>query len=434
MAVAADSISPQELWKQDVGKVRRATAWKQFLLGGIVLRQHAGTPQDSYEKLCETPSSYDSMIRRDVNRTLPQEELFREKNGKGQLALFRLLRALAIRLEDVGYCQSLNFIVATLIGVFPNDEATAFQCALALLLRHSLVDLYRPKFPKLGVVVWQFDRIVEGFLPKVHAALVRHGVNSEYYAIQWFLTLFASDLQQPVVHRIWDRFLLAGWRVLVQVGLALLYTIQDTLPTLDTCHALSFLRRFARADERRQPEELLRAAASFKVSHRMLSALEAAYGWEEDVQLLVVKDLDDGQVHWAVQALPPKGAAASAEEEDEEGMLAVPRAFARGSEDSGPDEASRPQGTVQPFLLRNLDTGETSVMETAWSQYTCDMDKRARAQSGPLSVGPTPGAEALASSGPAQAGGLPEAKPEQQRGSSWMHNVQQQAVRRLGQT
>ena len=128
--------------------------------------------------------------------------------------------------------------------VFPEDELSSFNCGLALLLRHSLVDLYRPgelvssckivlsvsvasmletrawqaavfsirldsvflssfrwggflqvreplclpiipvipiilalwkrpKFQKLGVVLWQFDRLVEGFLPKVHAALTR---------------------------------------------------------------------------------------------------------------------------------------------------------------------------------------------------------------------------------------------------------------------
>ena len=29
--------------------------------------------------------------------------------------------------------------------VFPEDELSAFNCALTLLLRHSLVDLYRPR-------------------------------------------------------------------------------------------------------------------------------------------------------------------------------------------------------------------------------------------------------------------------------------------------
>ncbi|CAE8591773.1 unnamed protein product, partial [Polarella glacialis] len=259
----------EELWRADLGAAKRGDAWKELLLGGITLQQRAGTHQDFFEKLCNQPSQYDSAIRRDVNRTLPQEELFKERQGKGQLALFRLLRALAIRLWDIGYCQSLNFVVATLIGVFPDDETAVFNCALALLLRHSLVDLYRPKFPKLGVVVWQFDRIVEGFLPKVHAALVRHGVNSEYYAIQWFLTLFASDLQQDVVRRIWDRFLVAGWRVMVQVGLALLYSVQDALQTMDTCHALCFLKKFTRASHY-NAEELLDKAATFKVLMKIL--------------------------------------------------------------------------------------------------------------------------------------------------------------------
>merc|ERR1719159_1641564 len=125
-----------------------------------------------------------------------------------------------------------------MICVFPEDETTAFQCVMALLLRCSLSDFYRPRFPKLGVTVWQFDRVVEGFLPKLHAALITHGASAEYYALQWFLTLFASDLPQDLVRRVWDRFLISGWQVIVQVGLALLYDVQDVLPTLDTCHTL----------------------------------------------------------------------------------------------------------------------------------------------------------------------------------------------------
>eukprot|EP00929_Paragymnodinium_shiwhaense_P063647 TRINITY_DN31807_c0_g1_i2.p1 TRINITY_DN31807_c0_g1~~TRINITY_DN31807_c0_g1_i2.p1 ORF type:complete len:278 (-),score=82.55 TRINITY_DN31807_c0_g1_i2:46-879(-) len=133
-------VTPEFLWAHDVGP-RRAEVWKKMLLDGIRLK--AKTPQEQYEVLRETASTYDSVIRRDINRTLPQEEMFREKNGPGQMALFRLLRALSIRLWDIGYCQSLNFIMATLLLVFPDDEEAAFDCALALLLRHSLVDLYR---------------------------------------------------------------------------------------------------------------------------------------------------------------------------------------------------------------------------------------------------------------------------------------------------
>ncbi|CAJ1350383.1 unnamed protein product [Effrenium voratum] len=370
----------EALWAEDLGPLR-GRAWKELLLGGITLQQRAGTPQDDYEKLCDRTSSFDSVIKRDVHRTLPQEELFRERQGKGQLALFRLLRALAIRLWDVGYCQSLNFIVATLIGVFPDDEPVVFNCSLALLLRHSLVDLYRPNFPKLGVIIWQFDRIVEGFLPKVHAALAKHGVNSEYYAIQWFLSLFASDLPQKVVWRIWDRFLVAGWRIIVQVGLALLYEIQDQLGGLETCVALSFLKKFTQA-RTYNATDLLRTASSFKVSHRLLSALEAAYSWEEDAQLTVIKDLNTSQVHWAVQAVP-RAPPTPVPQEGEEPPVEIPRAFSRGASGANADQEDRNEGKVLPFLVRNLDTGETGILKKAFVQYKNEIHRNARARAGP---------------------------------------------------
>jgi len=430
--LAHDTATPEDLWHRDLDAARRGAAWKELLLGGIKLQ--AKTPKEGYAALIETECPYDSVIRRDVNRTLPQEELFKAKGGQGQIMLFRLLRAIAIRLCDIGYCQSLNFIVATLIGVFPDDEAAAFHCALALLLRHSLVDQYRPSFSKLGVTIWQFDKIVEAFLPKVHDCLQAHGVNAEFYAIQWFLTLFASDLPQPTVRRIWDRFLVAGWQVVVQVALALLYSVQDTLPQLDNCEALQFLRKLARSNTW-TAEELLKMAASFRVSHRMVSALEAAYSWEGDVQLFVAKDLNSGQVHWSVQAMPvePKhDERKSSHDRSEDDAPEIPRAFHRNSSGSTsgysdaepPSAGAQPDGNVFPFLLHNLDTGENSIMDRAWTKYQRDHKCRARATTGEIKVTPTPGM-------PKAMQPPPPPVRQDNGGSSWMHNVQQQASRRL---
>jgi len=427
--ISVEAPTQEELWQLDLGKVRRAAAWKAILLGGINLQTK--NPEDMYESLCQTPCPYDSAIQRDVSRTLPEEKLFKAKGGRGQSALFRLLRAIAIRLWDIGYCQSLNFVAATLIGIFPGDEAAAFHCALALLLRYSLVDLYRPRFPKLGVTVWVFDRLVEGFLPKVHTALQKHGVNAEYYALQWFLTLFASDLRQPVVRRVWDRFLVAGWRVVVQVGLALLYLIQDELPELDTCHALSYLKRFTRMCKV-EGEELMNLAASFQVSHRMLSALEAAYSWEGEVQFFVVKDLNSGEVHWDVHSVDPSSLPPPpppAEPAEDEVVIPMPRVFVRSvrgcsangtaADADGQNErmegldgaphvdSESEKGNVLPFLLHNLDTGETTVMEKAWSQYVGETRARSRLDQKPFFRSPqdsSTSAEARSSAGLAPPG------------------------------
>lgn len=409
-----NTATPEQLWHKELG-ARRGPTWKALLLSGVNLEGRSS--QDVYVNLCSTPSPHDTSIRRDVFRTFPQEDLFREKGGKGQLALFRVLHALAIRLWDVGYCQSLNFLAATMIGVFPDDEEAAFHCALAILLRHSLLDLYRPRFTKLGVVLWQFDRIVECFLPKVHAGLQQHGVNAEYYAMQWFLTLFSSDLSQAAVRRVWDRFLIKGWQVVVQVGLALLHSVEDTLPQLDNSHALRFLKTFARSNLF-DPEQLLVKAASFDVSHQMLSALEAAYNWEGQIQLFVVKDLNNGEVHWTVASFPPEPKVPPflADSSDEELPPPVPQAFKRQADHGEADpytgrsakNGAPGEGTVLPFLIHNLDTGETEILESAWNEYKNK------------------------SHGTPQARGQENANASRSRGSFWMENMQRQAARRLG--
>ncbi|CAJ1347685.1 unnamed protein product [Effrenium voratum] len=332
----------EELWARDVG-AQRAASWKAMLLDGLSPQVLA---KDSVCNFLQAPCPYDAVIGRDLARTLPQEPLFRQRNGKGQMMLFRILRALAVNLWDIGYVQSLNFVVATLIVVLAEEqEDVILHCAQALLFRHSLADFYRPRFPKLGVTVWQFDRMVEAFLPDVHAVLQVHGVTSEYYAMQWFLTLYASDLPQPTVQRIWDRFLLVGWQVIVQVGLALLKQVADVLQSLDSCETLTFLKKFVRM-RRIEPEVLLTYAAQFEVSHRMLSELEAAYSTEEADPKLVLS-WPGGELHWEVRRDAPSEAL-------------EPQAV------SG---AGAGQATVLPFLLHNLDTGETTILEEEWNTY-----------------------------------------------------------------
>jgi len=385
-------LEANELWSVDLSADRRSAAWQALLLGGLT--DEPLEAQDVYRGLSQMPCSYDEVIRRDVGRTLPQEELFRGSLGKGQTALFRVLHALAVQHGDIGYVQSLNFIVATIINVFPDDEALVFSCARSLLFRHSLVDFYRPSFPKLGVTLWQFDRLVEGFLPKAHAALDAHGISAEFYAMQWFLTLFASDLPQKVVVRIWDRFLLVGWQVIVQVALALIADIQDELWEVDSCSAMELLKKFTHT-RRFEAEALLEAASKFDVSHRMLSDLEAAYDRGEDAEgtkLTVEKNLDTGASTWSVQRrVVSKMCRSNSSRSVGSSSEALPRAFDQGlrrdssrsvgsssearqasspsSSGSSRDRADSAQGTCLPFMIHNLDTGETTLLEDEWTEY-----------------------------------------------------------------
>lgn len=60
-------------------------------------------------------SSCESVILRDINRTFPAHDFFKETGGLGQDSLYRISKAYAVYDEEVGYCQGLSFLVASLL-------------------------------------------------------------------------------------------------------------------------------------------------------------------------------------------------------------------------------------------------------------------------------------------------------------------------------
>ena len=55
------------------------------------------------------------VIRRDIARTYPEHEFFKEKDGLGQESLFNVMKAYSLHDREVGYCQGSAFIVGLLL-------------------------------------------------------------------------------------------------------------------------------------------------------------------------------------------------------------------------------------------------------------------------------------------------------------------------------
>lgn len=63
-------------------------------------------------------------------------------------------------------------------------------------------------------------------MPGVAAVFEKHNVITHMYGGGWFLTGFVGKFPFALVTRIWDSFLLEGWKVFFRVGLALLHFVQ----------------------------------------------------------------------------------------------------------------------------------------------------------------------------------------------------------------
>lgn len=79
--------------------------------------------------LQETKKSCEETILRDVNRTFPAHDFFRD-SGNGQELLYKVSKAYSVYDDEVGYCQGLSFIAATLLLHLPEEEAFSVMVSI----------------------------------------------------------------------------------------------------------------------------------------------------------------------------------------------------------------------------------------------------------------------------------------------------------------
>lgn len=123
-----------------------------------------------YSKLCEFPNEKAcSDIKKDVDRTMSQLELWDQDLQCGNNKLFNVLKAYANYDNEVGYVQGMNFIVAMLL-FYISDEESVFWCLYQLMVKFRYRQIYKQDFPKLI----QLSTYLEKRLRAEHPDLLEH--------------------------------------------------------------------------------------------------------------------------------------------------------------------------------------------------------------------------------------------------------------------
>ncbi|KRX98926.1 Small G protein signaling modulator 3 [Trichinella pseudospiralis] len=130
-------------------------------------------------------------IEKDLMRTLPSNVCFAKADGVGIRRLRRLLRSIALVFPDVGYCQGMGVIAATLLLFLDEENAFWMMCTI-------LDDLLPAGYfsdSLLGSAVDQriFRLLIADSLPEVDAVFRSHDIEPSLVTLHWFLTLYASS-------------------------------------------------------------------------------------------------------------------------------------------------------------------------------------------------------------------------------------------------
>lgn len=206
-------------------------------------------------KVDELPHEVDSLIEADLLRTFPNSDELKEAGGTESLR--RMLRRLAVADGDLGYCQSLNFLVAIIFMALLN-EAAAVLAARQLLVKLGTRSWYTDGMRQLRADTIVLEDILKERLPAVQSAFRAHKFELLFLCSKWFLALFSTTLEGETLRRVWDVLLCDGIEVVFRVAFALLHRHAEAVANATDIDELMWLFQEKQSDW--TPEALLRSA------------------------------------------------------------------------------------------------------------------------------------------------------------------------------
>uniref|UniRef100_A0A3Q2LS65 Ecotropic viral integration site 5 n=1 Tax=Equus caballus TaxID=9796 RepID=A0A3Q2LS65_HORSE len=234
----------KELVRKGIPHHFRAIVWQ------LLCSAQSMPIKDQYSELLKMTSPCEKLIRRDIARTYPEHNFFKEKDSLGQEVLFNVMK-------------------------MPEEEA--FCVFVKLMQDYRLRELFKPTMAELGLCMYQFECMIQEHLPELFVHFQSQSFHTSMYASSWFLTIFLTTFPLPIATRIFDIFMSEGLEIVFRVGLALLQMNQAELMQLDMEGMLQHFQKVIPHQFDGGPDKLIQAAYQVKYNSKKMKKLEKEY-------------------------------------------------------------------------------------------------------------------------------------------------------------
>jgi ankyrin repeat protein len=197
---------------------------------------------DKYRRLLQDQSKWTTQIDLDVNRAARNHMMFRERYGKGQRALFSILKAYSSEDTELGYCQGMSDMTALLLKYETEEESFWMLERLMSAPKWNMRNLFLPGFPKLQQAFYVHDALLSQYCSTLARHLAKENIMAPFYATKWYLLAFLDIFPFEVTVRLWDLLLAEGYEIVYSIAVSVMRNWEGDLLGKGFDKIMAFMR------------------------------------------------------------------------------------------------------------------------------------------------------------------------------------------------
>ena len=232
----------------------------------------------------------DPKIKREIELDVRRTNVEEAQKDLHKLNITNILYAVSSINFGVKYVQGMNSIVALLYELFGEEEA--FYIFLSFFHYTQYILIFDKNLTKLNEFFYVFNRIISLSEPELSSWFNINGVNVNFFATPWFITLFTGSHQnlrgdkdnKKLLIRIIDNFITSGWKSMMVVGCSLLHSFEQKLMNMKYEDILELLingmlkSEFFMTENKNNLENYF---INVKISKDLIRNIEAEYNFEK---------------------------------------------------------------------------------------------------------------------------------------------------------
>ena len=208
--------------------------WKILLKYNLIKKEYPYHP--NLEKALKIKYSMNGkndfcIIDLDSQRTLFDKNTNVEEKRK---SLNNILKTCIMLNEEGSYCQGMNFVGGFILKISENEEES-FYLLMGLFKYTDYRSIFKKDLTKLRLFFSIFEKILKLYIPTLESYFTENKVTANYYLSAWFIALFTSLVKQgqklDAFLKIFDLFIIDGWKAIFNISMDILRKNEETLLT-----------------------------------------------------------------------------------------------------------------------------------------------------------------------------------------------------------